>query len=59
MIRPKPGNKLRVRRHFQTHPLSVLTGLADAETVQKLAEQNNNVIVAEKMDSEQIVILEN
>jgi hypothetical protein len=49
---------VRVKRHFLTHPLSVLTGLADAETVQKLAEENRNVITAEQMDSEQIVLLE-
>jgi hypothetical protein len=42
-----------------THPLSVLTGLADAETVQKLAEQSNKVIVAEQMDAEQIIALDN
>jgi hypothetical protein len=61
VTRPQTENKPRMKRHFLSHPLSVLTGLADAETVQKLSEQNNNVITAEKMDSEQIVeqILEN
>jgi hypothetical protein len=52
-------SKIRVKRHFLTHPLSVLTGPADAETVQKLSEQSRNVITAEQMDSEQIVIFEN
>jgi hypothetical protein len=57
--KPKMGSKRRYKRHFLTHPLSVLTGLADAETVQKLAEQSNKVIVAEQMDAEQIVALDN
>jgi hypothetical protein len=57
--KPKTTNKHRVKRHFLTHPLSVLTGLADADTVKKLAEQNNKVITAEEMDAEQIVVLEN
>jgi hypothetical protein len=52
-------SKVRVKRHFLTHPLSILTGLADADTVQKLSEQSRNVITAVQMDSEQIAILEN
>jgi hypothetical protein len=57
--KPKTDLKRRFKRHFLTHPLSVLTGLADAETVQKLSEQSNKVIVAEHMDAEQIVALDN
>jgi hypothetical protein len=52
--KPKTGSKHCFKRQFLTHPLSVLTGLADAETVQKLAQQSNKVIVAEQMDAEQI-----
>jgi hypothetical protein len=57
--KPTAGRKQRFKRHFLTHPLSVLTGLADAETVQKIAEQNNKVIVAEQMDAEHILALDN
>jgi hypothetical protein len=57
--KPKTESKKRFKRHFFTHPLSVLTGLADAETVQKLAEKSNKVIVAEQMDAEQILALDN
>jgi hypothetical protein len=57
--KPKTGSKQRFKRHFLTHPLSVLTGLADAETVQKLAQQSNKVIIAEQMDAEQILALDN
>jgi hypothetical protein len=59
LSKPTADNKHRYKRHFLTHPLSVLTGLADAETVQKIAEQNNKVVIAEQMDAEQIVALDN